>query len=179
MKDKNEFKKLLSWRIVLLIITCLGLFTAADGADDIPVVTAPAAQGAHRIICADQGGYFAAWHDRRNNGTSGNDIYVQRFDAVGNNLWAVNGVVVSDANGDQGYPKIISDSAGGCIISWEDEVTGMSGTMAETFAIVEVDGEPLDSVSCSTAPIGTKRSLAGLFLIPLMLLGLGLTRKLR
>ncbi len=56
---------------------------------------------------------------------------------------------------------------------WEDEETGQTGAVAESFSIIEVTGEALDTMSCSTAPVGMKRTgLVGL--IPLLLLGLGL-----
>jgi hypothetical protein len=55
---------------------------------------------------------------------------------------------------------------------WEDVVTGQKNAVAETRTIVDVDGDPIDDVACSTVPVGSKDgSLASL----LALMALGLT----
>jgi hypothetical protein len=63
------------------------------------------------------GGAIIAWDDNR----KGNyDIYAQRIDAAGTVQWTTNGVGVSTASGNQNWPAIVDDGAGGEIITWMD-----------------------------------------------------------
>jgi hypothetical protein len=56
---------------------------------------------------------------------------------------------------------------------WEDEVTGEVGATAETTATVNVVGDALESLGCSTAPVGRDRSAAASGLLVLVMLALG------
>lgn len=58
---------------------------------------------------------------------------------------------------------------------WEDEKSGVPDAQAEAYAIIEVDGEDINSESCSTAPLGRTNGRSMTALLPLLLLGLGLT----
>ena len=63
------------------------------------------------------GGAIIAWNDNR----KGNyDIYAQRINAAGTVQLATNGVPVCTAGGDQSWPSIVDDGAGGGIITWMD-----------------------------------------------------------
>ena len=74
-----------------------------------------------RIASDGAGGVILAWSDARN-GVSGDfgDIYAQRVDPSGTNLWTLGGVVVSSATNMQIYPQIVADGSGGAIIAWQD-----------------------------------------------------------
>ena len=48
------------------------------------------------------------------------DIMAQRIDASGTVLWTSNGAPVCTASSLQNTPQLVSDGAGGAIISWED-----------------------------------------------------------
>jgi hypothetical protein len=98
---------------------------AASGA---PVCLASGGQGAHAVIPDGAGGAIVAWEDAR---SGGRDIYVQRIDASGAALWAVDGVAVCSATGDQYYPQIVSDGAGGAIVTWND---ARAGTWTDIYA---------------------------------------------
>jgi len=66
------------------------------------------------------GGALLAWVDERSS-TFADDIYVQRLDNSGFELWAADGVVVCNTpttNCDN--PRALSDGAGGAFIVWED-----------------------------------------------------------
>lgn len=70
-------------------------------------------------ICSDgTGGAIIIWNDYR----SGNsyDIYAQKINSTGNVNWNANGTAICTEAGDQYFPHIISDEAGGAIITWED-----------------------------------------------------------
>jgi hypothetical protein len=86
--------------------------------DGIPVSVSPFAQ-INPNICSDgDGGVIIAWQDSTINDW---DVKSQRLDAMGNNLWMLNGVVVSDAIEIQGHPKNIPDGNGGSIYAWQDK----------------------------------------------------------
>jgi hypothetical protein len=85
--------------------------------DGNPISTAAGNQALPQITSDGAGGAIIAWTDNR----SGNyDIYAQRVNASGVVLWAANGVALCTAPGDQVSPRIISDGAGGAIVTWED-----------------------------------------------------------
>ena len=48
------------------------------------------------------------------------DIYAQRLDASGNQLWTTAGAAVTTASADERFPQVISDGAGGAVVCWED-----------------------------------------------------------
>src|SRR5687767_14318115 len=77
---------------------------AAD-LQDIPLITTDGA-----------GGAIITWYDMRN-GTDFN-IYAQRIDAAGVVQWTTDGEVICNAALAQTQPQIVSDGAGGAIISW-------------------------------------------------------------
>jgi hypothetical protein len=74
------------------------------------------------ILASDgTGGAVLTWVDPR---AGTNDIYAQRVTAAGTTAWTANGIVVSNAAGDQSAPHIISDGAGGAMIAWQDARSG-------------------------------------------------------
>jgi hypothetical protein len=63
------------------------------------------------------GGAIASWVDWR----SGNsDVYAQRIDPSGAAQWTADGVALCTAAGEQFYPTIASDGAGGACVTWWD-----------------------------------------------------------
>ncbi len=80
---------------------------AAANEQDFPVITSDGAAGA-----------IVTWQDRRNGGTY--DIYVQRVNSAGVVQWTPDGVALCAAAGNQEFPTITGDGAGGAIVTWED-----------------------------------------------------------
>ncbi len=80
------------------------------------------------IVSDGEGGAIIAWVDSRGTGM---DIYAQRVNAAGTVLWTADGVAVCNVSGNQFYPHIVTDGAGGAIIIWQD---GRSGTGWEVYA---------------------------------------------
>jgi len=70
-------------------------------------------------ICSDgTGGAIITWTDYR---TEKNyDIYAQKINSTGDVVWNANGTEICTEGGDQVFPKICSDGAGGAIMTWED-----------------------------------------------------------
>lgn len=90
---------------------------------NVPICTAAAAQTDPTITSDGAGGAIITWYDQR----SGNyDVYAQRISATGAVLWTANGVAVCTAASTQFSPRIVSDGAGGAIITWYDFRSGTS-----------------------------------------------------
>lgn len=85
------------------------------GPNGVPVCVTPAEQ-MHPCLASDgAGGAIVAWTEGAAGGT---DVRAQRLAGNGGMLWAAEGIPVSTAYGDQNYPRIVSDGAGGAIIAW-------------------------------------------------------------
>jgi hypothetical protein len=76
-----------------------------------------------RITQDGTGGVIVVWQDLRV-GTHTN-LYARRIDASGAPVWAANGVAICTSADEQQYARIISDGAGGAIITWQDCRTGI------------------------------------------------------
>jgi flagellar hook capping protein FlgD len=63
------------------------------------------------------GGAIVTWEDQR---TRNADIHAQRVNAVGVPQWTADGLAVCTATGQQRAPTLVSDGAGGAIITWFD-----------------------------------------------------------
>ncbi len=75
-----------------------------------------------RLVSDGAGGAIVTWHDYRDKTTY--DIYAQRVDASGATRWTADGVAICTAADNQLYPTIVSDGAGGGIITWYDRRGG-------------------------------------------------------
>lgn len=69
-----------------------------------------------RTIPDGAGGAIIVWSDSRSGSYI---IYGQRIDALGNNLWAADGVPLSTGDGWQQYPVVVPDGTGGAIVFWQ------------------------------------------------------------
>jgi hypothetical protein len=98
------------------------------------VDASPTGQGSRlpALMADDLGGVFVTWQDSRA-GAGNLNIYAQRFDAAGNRLWAVTGVAICNAAGNQTAPQICPGSGGGAIIAWEDRRDGVSADIFASF----------------------------------------------
>jgi len=117
---------------------------------NVPVSTATGAQDGAMSVSDGAGGVIIAWGDLRAGGTR--DIYAQRLDAAGAPLWTANGVALCVAAGEQNTVTILSDGAGGAIVSWND---ARGGPSSDIYAQrVSSAGDPLwtaNGVAVSTA----------------------------
>ncbi len=85
-------------------------------------------QGGIESISDENGGAILVWYDYREGNS---DIYAQRIDSDGNQLWDPNGTLVCNSDGDQYRARICEDGDGGVIITWEDHRTGNYGIYAQ------------------------------------------------
>jgi len=89
------------------------------------ICTANGVQNSPQIITDGAGGVIITWVDERN----GNyDIYAQRVNSSGITQWTANGTAICTAVWDQNSPQIITDGAGGVIITWVDERNGLTNS---------------------------------------------------
>ena len=111
---------------ILLALVALTFPTIANAqwADTGTIVSAMQNDQRNVVICSDgAGGAIIVWEDYRA-GTS--DVYAQRISSTGVPQWTANGVVVCNATLNQDQPRMISDGAGGAIITWPDFRNGTS-----------------------------------------------------
>ena len=83
-----------------------------------PVCTAINYQTAPQIISDGAGGAIIAWNDARSGST--NEIYAQRIDPNGFIQWPPDGIAICTDKLNLVLGQIISDGAGGAIITWHD-----------------------------------------------------------
>jgi len=97
----------------------------SDPTANLPVCTAANDQQWPRLVADGAGGAIFAWEDRR--GGVDNDIYVQRVRTNGavDPAWPANGRALCTATNDQQFPTLVSDGAGGAIVTWQDRRGGV------------------------------------------------------
>jgi len=87
------------------------------GPGGVGICEAAGHQTTTAMISDGAGGAFFAWQDPRN---GSNDIYAQRVDASGAVQWSTDGVPVCTEANEQLNSKLVSDGAGGVIVTWND-----------------------------------------------------------
>jgi hypothetical protein len=104
------------------VTTIGGIVGIADG---VAVCTSGTDQ-TNPDICSDgAGGAIIVWQDFRS--TTDIDIWVQRMSPAVAIVWPVNGIVMNNNVGyDQVNPKIVSDGAGGALMTWGDFRNGVT-----------------------------------------------------
>ncbi|UCF78355.1 MAG: hypothetical protein JSW03_09690 [Candidatus Eiseniibacteriota bacterium] len=94
------------------------------GPSGIPIASACCRLFEPRLVPDGSGGAFVTWVSYYTGPTDELNIYAQRVDAAGSHLWTPGGVVISAAPVSQNLPRIIRDSEGGAIITWQDYRSG-------------------------------------------------------
>jgi hypothetical protein len=99
--------------------------------DGVEICTAARAQIAPQIVSDEAGGAIIAWEDGRVSGLN-RDVFAQRINAAGAVLWTADGVALCTAANNQYLPRIVSDGAGGAIVTWTDfRIGGVSDIFAQ------------------------------------------------
>ena len=81
-------------------------------------------------ICSDgAGGAIVAWTDKRSNANG--DIFAQHMWYQGSTLWGASGVQVSTGTTTHSNPQIVTDNAGGGIVTWAELRSGYVGPAAQ------------------------------------------------
>ena len=82
-----------------------------------PFCTNDSSRGNLSVIPDGHGGAVIAWTDHRNGNA---DIYIQRINSNGDQLWEANGYWVCTLEGIQDRTALVSDGSGGAIVVWDD-----------------------------------------------------------
>jgi len=132
----------------------------AWAADGVAVQATGNGEYGPSIVDDGDAGVIIAWLDGRASPYE-RDIYAQRLDRWGDALWDAGGVPVCTAGDYVEAPELISDGAGGVIVSWMDyrAVSGDADVYAQR---LDATGSPVwqvDGVAIST-PEGTQQDLA-------------------
>ncbi len=69
-------------------------------------------------------GVILCWTDHRSLISNNSDIYIQRIDTSGNQVWAANGIALTSSFLDQKNSNLVGDGSGGAIVVWQDSVAG-------------------------------------------------------
>jgi hypothetical protein len=108
---------------LLLVTSSVGRDALAawpgDPATNVPICTASEGQYYPAMVPDGSGGAFIAWLDDRS--ATSFAVYVQRISAKGVPQWTSNGVLVC-STAYLSRPSLISDDAGGVIVSWTNYV---------------------------------------------------------
>ncbi|MDA0802993.1 MAG: hypothetical protein O2819_04460 [Planctomycetota bacterium] len=131
-------KSLTSIVLALFVSPIIGSVHAdwsTDAAADNGICTATGEQTQPKIVPDGQGGCYISWFDNR---IGGYDVYLQRMDAMGNAMWAANGVLVADRtySSTQDY-GLAADLQGRAILAFRDPRFGGDRV---TVAAVNADG---------------------------------------
>jgi predicted lipoprotein with Yx(FWY)xxD motif len=118
-------------------------------ANGVALCTAAGDQYAYGIASDGAGGAIVTWYDYRS-GTN-YDIYAQRVNASGAVQWAADGVALCTAAGDQNSPGIVSDGAGGAIVTWYDGRSGGNDIYAQQVNALGTVQWTADGVALCTA----------------------------
>ena len=96
----------------------------ASAYDGIPIAIVSDYQEAVKLAPDGNGGVFMVWRDKRNYGSSLEDLYMQHVNSLGNPTFTTNGVPLVSRPYTQEGARIVYDGMGGAIIIWEDYRSG-------------------------------------------------------
>jgi len=118
-------KRTIETLIILIVTTSLTALQATaewshDPYENNPVCTGSVGHFNPQAIDDGTGGAIIVWQ-QDSTINYGDDIFAQRIAANGEPVWPSGGVAICTANGDQKIPRVVSDSAGGAIIAWQDD----------------------------------------------------------
>lgn len=97
-------------------------------ADGVPICLDTSAQYRPTMVTDMKRGVYIVWYDYRNGPSFpfNIDIYAQRMDSSCNVKWVANGKNICDAQYSQINHFVVSDSAYGAVIAWDDRRAGTS-----------------------------------------------------
>ena len=128
-------RKRIAWVSFLIVLTCLPVSFAQWSED--PAVNLALADRVHdqvqpKLVRTDDGGAYASWFD---NSSGGYDVYLQRLDADGNELWAHDGVLIADRSfsSTQDYGLGV-DTSGNALLIFRDDRSGSTQITASKIA---------------------------------------------
>ena len=126
-------------RRIWALIFALSLFIPALRAEEFPKAlwssygmqindTPGNSSQQHASISVDHSGAIIVWEDERNGYSQ---IYAQKMEANGRPAWDQNGIAIARSSDTQNFARVISDGAGGAIITWQDNRSGNTDIYAQ------------------------------------------------
>ena len=105
---------------------------SSDPANNLVIADRTNEQVQAKIVPTADGGFYISWFD---NATGGYDVYLQRVDAGGNELWPHNGILVADRNlsSTEDYGLDI-DADGNALLAFGFEEAGVAQVVAQKVA---------------------------------------------
>ena len=88
------------------------------------VAIAPKSQNSVHTVSDSNNGVIMVWDDNRNDATTKDDIYVQRFNSSGVRQWTLYGINICNSANAQKNSTITDVGNGNAIITWEDRRAG-------------------------------------------------------
>ncbi len=116
---------------------------------NVPLCSAANDQTYPTIVSDGAGGAIVTWQDLRSG--TGTDIYAQRVSAAGVTQWLADGVALCTTPAYQYAPVIVSDGAGGAIVTWYDYRNGNWDIYAQRVSAAGVPQWTTDGVALCTA----------------------------
>ena len=122
----QDVRSLTYYDIYAQRVLASGLVDGAWPANGRALCTAFDQQSSPEIVSDGAGGAIVTWYDYRSGGSGASDIYAQRVLASGavDGAWPADGRALCTAGGVQNDPKIVTDGAGGAIVTWNDYRSG-------------------------------------------------------
>lgn len=99
-------------------------------ATGVVICNAQGSQFFPSVVDDGNGGIVIAWQDARE---LDNNIYIQRLDSLGNNLWQANGISICLASGSQNSPVLTRLSNNRYLVAWEDKRNGQYSIYGQLF----------------------------------------------
>lgn len=97
---------------------------SSDPSTNLLAVDRAGEQTQPKLAATSDGGFYLSWFDNDPNGSPafGYDVYLQRFDSAGNELWAHNGVLVADLglSSTTDYDLAV-DASGYALLAFQDD----------------------------------------------------------
>jgi len=134
-------------------LTSLGAASAGWPAAGVPLISVASEIASSEMMPDGAGGAIVSWTDLRS--SSDADVYAMRVLAGGtvDAGWTADGVAVCAAAGDQTFPLMVPDGAGGAIVTWLDYTNQIDpqvhaarllndGTVSALASLVDAAAEP-------------------------------------
>jgi len=125
-------------------------------ANGVVISAATGDQKDPKVTTDGSNGGIITWSDMRG---ATEDIYAQRINATGVVQWAANGVAICTSADVQKRPELVSDQAGGAVIAWEDNRSGVEDIYAQRINATGVVQWAANGVVVSNA-IGKQKRLS-------------------
>ena len=123
-------KKLFFCTYIFISLTTLAQWNS-NNSINTGVAIAPKSQNNVHAISDSNNGIIMVWDDNRNDATTKDDIYVQRFNSSGVRKWTLYGVNICSAANAQKNSTIADVGNGNAIITWEDRRDGNHDVYAQ------------------------------------------------